>query len=68
MTCNGNFSSWLSFVKTMSSILLEDETLTGKAVIERKKIEEFRIRSLAEVEGDLKVGTELPGWVAWPSD
>ena len=52
----------------MSSILLEDETLTGKAVIERKKIEEFRIRSLAEVEGDLKVGTELPGWVAWPSD
>ena len=31
----------------------------GKAVIERKKIEEFRIRSLAEVEGDLK---EYDGW------
>ena len=38
---------------------MEDETLKGKVMIERKKIEEFRIRSLAEVEGDLK---EYDAW------
>ena len=43
----------------MSSIALEDEILKGKVAIERKKIEEFRIRSLAEVDGDLK---EYDGW------
>ena len=43
----------------MTSILLEEETLKGREVIERKKIEEFRIRSLGEVDGDLK---EYDGW------
>ena len=43
----------------MSSIQLDDETLKGRGVIERKKIEEFRIRSLGEVDGDLK---EYDGW------
>ena len=43
----------------MSSFLLEDEMLKGKAAIERKKIEEFRIRSLGDVDGDLK---EYDGW------
>ena len=37
----------------MSSIL-EDEAFKGKAVIEQKKIEEFRIKGLGEVEDDLK--------------
>ena len=49
--------TWIYF--RMSSIQLDDETLKGRGVIERKKIEEFRIRSLGEVDGDLK---EYDGW------
>ena len=43
----------------MTSILLEDEAFKGKGLIERKKILEFRIRGLAEVEKDLK---DYDGW------
>ena len=42
----------------MSSVL-DDEALKGKAVIEKKKIEEFRIKGLGEVEDDLK---EYESW------
>ena len=40
-------------------MMLDDETLKGRAVIERKKVEEFRIRGLAEIEDDLK---EYDNW------
>ena len=43
----------------MTSILLDDEVMKGRAVIERKKIEEFRIRNLGEIEEDLK---EYDNW------
>ena len=43
----------------MSSLLLEDEALKGRAIIERKKIEEFRIKGLADIEDDLK---EYDNW------
>ena len=38
---------------------MDEEALKGRAVIERKKIEEFRIRGLAEIEEDLK---EYDNW------
>ena len=43
----------------MSSMLLEDEALKGRAIIERKKIEEFRIRGVGDIEEDLK---EYDNW------
>ena len=43
----------------MSSLLLEDEALKGRAIIERKKIEEFRIKGLSDIEDDLK---EYDNW------
>ena len=41
------------------SLELEDEAFKGKAVIDRKKIEGFRIKGLGEVEDDLK---EYESW------
>ena len=41
------------------SSLLEDGTFKGKEAVDRRKIEEFRIKGLQEVEGDLK---ESEGW------
>ena len=41
------------------SLVLEDVAFKGKAVIARKKIEEFRIKGLGEVEEDLK---EYESW------
>ena len=39
--------------------MLEDEALKGRAIIERKKIEEFRIRGVGDIEEDLK---EYDNW------
>ena len=40
-------------------MLLDDDALKGRVIIERKKIEEFRIRGLGDIEEDLK---EYDNW------
>ena len=40
-------------------MLLDDEALKGRVTIDRKKIEEFRIRGLGDIEEDLK---EYDNW------